>query len=386
MNFLEVMASVELVLESGGVPLIIGDSGIGKTALIKRICKEKKLHCVTIDANLLKEGEIGGLPTLEEYEIITNNANIKRKRTVYAVHNKLQEIEEKAAKDIDKEIVLFIDEINRCDHAVQQELMNIILNREINGFILPLNVKVVAAMNPSSNFNEYANSNYQVVEMDPAQEDRFVWLEMEADVNSWIKWGMEVEETYNGTGESNVDKSVLEFITSYPQYLNTPQSTEMIKATPRSWKRVSDSYRVFIKSSDRISNKIFFNVVKGNVGPSIAHEFCSFIENGNRIIISVEEILAMESITEDLKKIIQSESHTKLYLLAKNLLNSISHIEKNKKEIQLFSDMLQFYPLDLKLGLMREIKQDYKDTVYKKFLQNETFVNGYFSMFMQRED
>jgi hypothetical protein len=386
MNFLEVMACVELVLESGGVPLIIGDSGIGKTALIKRICKEKKLHCVTIDANLLKEGEIGGLPTLEEYEVTTNSGSIKRKRTVYAVHNKLQEIEAKAVKDSEEEIMLFIDEINRCDHAVQQELMNIILNREINGFILPSNVKVVAAMNPSSNFNENTNSNYQVVEMDPAQEDRFVWIEMEADVNSWIKWGMDLDKTYNVEGESNVDKAVLEFITSYPQYLNTPQSTEMVKATPRSWKRVSDSYRVFVKSSDRISNKIFFNVVKGNVGTSIAHEFCNFIENDNKTIISVEEILEMGSITEELKKIIRNESHTKLYLLAKNILNLVSDIEDNKREVQLFSDMLQFYPLDLKIGLMREIKQDYKHEVYKEFLQNETFVNGYFSIFMQRED
>lgn len=28
-------------------------------------------------------------------------------------------------------VLLFIDELNRCEHAVQQELMNLILNREI---------------------------------------------------------------------------------------------------------------------------------------------------------------------------------------------------------------------------------------------------------------
>ena len=38
--------------------------------------------------------------------------------------------------------MLFIDELNRCEHAVQQELMNLILNREINGFKMPEEVRV----------------------------------------------------------------------------------------------------------------------------------------------------------------------------------------------------------------------------------------------------
>ena len=38
--------------------------------------------------------------------------------------------------DKGRRVLLFIDEINRAEHAVQQELMNLILNREINGFSL----------------------------------------------------------------------------------------------------------------------------------------------------------------------------------------------------------------------------------------------------------
>lgn len=65
-------------------------------------------------------------------------------------------------------VLLFIDELNRCEHAVQQELMNLILNREINGYKLNKDVKILAAMNPS---NEYgAELDYQVVDMDPAQK------------------------------------------------------------------------------------------------------------------------------------------------------------------------------------------------------------------------
>ena len=35
MNFKDTLISAELVLETGEVPLIIGESGIGKTALAK---------------------------------------------------------------------------------------------------------------------------------------------------------------------------------------------------------------------------------------------------------------------------------------------------------------------------------------------------------------
>ena len=58
--------------------------------------------------------------------------------------------------------MLFIDEINRAEHAVQQELMNLILNREINGFLLDDRVRIIAAMNPEDSFD------YQTIDMDPA--------------------------------------------------------------------------------------------------------------------------------------------------------------------------------------------------------------------------
>ena len=81
MNYSDCLNAVSLVLESNEVPLIIGESGIGKTSLVKRIAKEKSYYLVTIDANLLKEGEIGGLPIVDN------------KTTVYATHHKLVEID-----------------------------------------------------------------------------------------------------------------------------------------------------------------------------------------------------------------------------------------------------------------------------------------------------
>ena len=149
MNFIDTLKSVDLILSTGEVPLIVGESGIGKTALANKLAKENDWSLIVIDGNLLKEGEIGGLPTIESYVGVNSNGyKTEKKTTVYAVHNKLREIDEEISKS--KTVLLFIDEINRCEHTVQQELMNLILNREINGYKLHDDVKILAAMNPSS--------------------------------------------------------------------------------------------------------------------------------------------------------------------------------------------------------------------------------------------
>ena len=52
MNFTDTLKSVELVLETGEVPLIVGDSGIGKTALAKTLAKNNNWSIISIDGKL----------------------------------------------------------------------------------------------------------------------------------------------------------------------------------------------------------------------------------------------------------------------------------------------------------------------------------------------
>jgi hypothetical protein len=383
MNYLEALMSVELVLESGGVPLLIGESGIGKTSLINRLCSKNKFYCIVIDGNLLKEGEIGGLPTVEEYSVMDGNTSIIRKRTVYAVHKKLQEIDEIIGRNVNCEILLFIDEINRCEHSVQQELMNIILNREINGYKIPDSVKVAAAANPSNKYDNYRDSEYQVVDMDPAQEDRFVWIEMESDVKSWISWGMEKGKFVNGSIAANIHEDVLEFISTFPDYLHTPYSQEMIKATPRSWERVSDAYRVYTYKHKNIPENVFYNVVKGNVGSSIAQEFCNYIQEAKQHLITPQDILDKEYIDDELKSIILKETHIRLYLIARNLLKYLED-RRDNNGMGIFSELLKLYPVDLRLGIMKEIKGTYS-TLYEEFLEKDSFLEAFFTIYSELE-
>ena len=369
MNFLETLKSVELVLATGEVPLIVGETGIGKTALAEKIAAENNWSLIVIDGNLLKEGEIGGLPTIEPYIRVNHKGDkVEKKSTVYAVHNKLREIDEEISKE--HTVLLFIDEINRCEHTVQQELMNLILNREINGYTLPEGVKIIAAMNPSSKYG--SEFDYQVVDMDVAQENRFVWLYMEPDYIQWLDWAI----------EAGLEPKVIEFISTFPEYL-LKINEEDIRATPRSYERISSIYKIYKQKKESVPRSIFLNVIRGNVGKLIAEEFVSFIESDYSALISYEDVFSGIALSESVIEKVKHESHTRLYLSAKNILKNLeANIQNGDSNycVDRLIAFLKIYPVDLTIGIMKDIKNSYPE-VYKQAIENEAFVESYFESY-----
>ncbi len=371
MNYTDTLKSVELVIATGEVPLLVGESGIGKTALAKEIAERNHWSLIVIDGNLLKEGEIGGLPTIESYvRVKENGERIEQKTTVYAVHNKLREIDQEIEKG--KGVLLFIDEINRCEHTVQQELMNLILNREINGYRLDQDVKILAAMNPSGKYG--AEFDYQVVDMDAAQENRFVWLYMEPDYLQWLDWAVDAE----------LEPKVIEFIMTFPEYLHRING-DAIRATPRSYERISKAYRAYREQGDSIPRTVFLNVLKGNVGKLIAEEFINFIEADYSPLITFEDVFQGNSIDEEVEMKIKSETHTRLYLSAKNVLKSLEAYvkiepEATEQRIDRLVEWLRLYPVDLRVGIMKDIRNSYRE-VYQCAIDKEAFVELYFDAY-----
>ncbi len=368
MNYIDTLKSVELVLATGEVPLLVGESGIGKTALAKQLAAEHHWSLVVIDGNLLKEGEIGGLPTIEAYAGADREGNTtERKTTVYAVHYKLREIDAELAKG--KTVLLFIDEINRCEHTVQQELMNLILNREINGYQLSAEVKLLAAMNPSGKYG--SNFDYQVVDMDAAQENRFVWLYMEPDYRQWTDWAM----------DTGLEPKVIEFISTFPEYL-MKTNEDGVSATPRSYERISKTLTLYLEKKDTIPRTVFLNVLRGNVGNMIAEELLSFLEAEHRPLLSYEDVFTAASLTGEIKEQLRQESHTRLYLIAKNILKALTdQLNTDDSDaavvIPRLIDFLTLYPIDLRVGIMKDIRNSYSK-VYQYAIENEAFVELYF--------
>lgn len=354
MNYTDTLQSVKLVLAAGAVPLLIGNTGIGKTALATEVAEENGWTLIDIDGNILKEGEIGGLPTVENGT------------TVYAIHHKLKAIDDAISQG--KTVLLFIDEINRCEHAVQQELMNLILNHEINGYHLSHDVRIIAAMNPTDTYD------YQTIEMDDAQKNRFVWLYMEPDYMQWLDWA----------AAHDIEPKVMEFISTFPDYLSQ-QNEDDINATPRSYERISSILRVYEERRSTISKAVFYNVICGNVGKVIAQEFVNFIESDATPLISYDDVFGVDTLSQETIDKIENESHTRLYLAAKNMLRrldtALAHEEiQAQPAIDRLVEYLHYYPVDLMIGIMKEIRNNTK-LVGACALENDSFVEAYFQTY-----
>ena len=267
------------------------------------------------------------------------------------------------AVDKGRQVLLFIDEINRAEHAVQQELMNLILNREINGFSFSDQVRIIAAMNPEDSFD------YQTIDMDPAQQNRFVWLYMNADYMQWIDWAI-------GAG---IEEKVIEFISSYPEYLNQRHEDD-IDATPRSFERVSGLYTIYKnQEGSAYSRDVFMNVIRGNVGKLIAEAFVSFIESDQEPLITFDDVLAavqkpgaIMSMAEQVK----SESPTRLYVAAKNMLHRLNR-NSNAEEVHHFIEFLTLYPGDLRVAVMKDLRNTY-ERVYAYAIEDDLFIDTFF--------
>lgn len=281
---------------------------------------------------------------MQEYEKKKEEVrnSLSESKTTYATFHLLSRIAEYCISNPDKGCILFIDELNRGSNEVMQELMNLILNREINGFKLPKNCKVVAAANPSSSFYDFRDSNYQVSELDDAQLARLSVICMEASERQWLSWGTEEGED----NEPNIQDEVTEFIASQPELLITKKSpTDDVNANPRSWYRVSETIKT-IKNNSKYTQKDLYNKIVGDVGATVATTFITFLRERKNPLITPEEIFTGK-FTQDKKDRIVNESYPRKLTILNNSMRYLSGLvrsakdgKKEKQKVDIFLELI----------------------------------------------
>ena len=81
---------------------------------------------------------------------------------------------------------------------------------------------------------------------------------------------------------------------------------------------------------------------------------------------------------------IKNESHTRLYISAMNILKTLENKIIEDKDSNFFInrliEFLEQYPIDLKVGIMKDMKISYNE-LYKKAIENEKFIDIYFQAY-----
>ncbi len=307
--------------------IMSGAHGIGKSSIVKQFAKDNNKHCVELFLSHMEMGDVLGLPRTSEIagvltttwsapdwiQAIINRAfppevalddlkfndaafekfviesstiaklhhAIPRStlNTLYAkfyglfddqlhlISNQTNIIYKKAI-----ECVLFLDELNRAPIDVRQGTMQLILEKELHCHKLPYingrQTQIVAAINPSD--------AYQTDELDPALLDRFVFLEVEADIKAFLEYAR----------AKNLNDIVRAYLGEHPKdiFTHTRDSKDPIGATPRSWEKMSD----FMQVIDQIQPEIQFDIFKGIIGTATASKFLQFFNNYSKVIKLVD--------------------------------------------------------------------------------------------------
>ena len=102
-------------------------------------------------------------------------------------------------------------------------------------------------------------------------------------------------------------------------------------------------------------------------------------------LISYEDVFSCETLSSSVIEKVKSESHTRLYLSAMNILKTLESNLKNddnisENYINRFIEFLKLYPVDLMVGIMKDIKSNYIN-IYSKAIENEEFVELYFESY-----
>ena len=313
--------------------IMSGAHGIGKSSIVKQFAKENNKHCVELFLSHMEMGDVLGLPRTAEVagvltttwsapdwiqaiinrafppevaienlqfndaafeKFVINSSSIERLHhaipratlnTLYATFyglfdDQLHLISNQTNLTYKKsvECVLFLDELNRAPIDVRQGTMQLILEKELHCHKLPYingrQTQIVAAINPAS--------DYQTDELDPALLDRFVFLEVEADVKAFLEYAR----------AKNLNDIVRAYLAEHPKdiFTHSRDSKDPIGATPRSWEKMAD----FMQVIDKIQPEIQFDIFKGIIGTATASKFLQFFNNYSKVIklADVEKAIA----------------------------------------------------------------------------------------------
>ena len=316
-----------------------GKHGIGKSDIIKQILAEMGYSVICLFVGQMADaGDAIGLPDKIEATFTVRDPKTGVIRTETG---RITKFAPPAwwPRDPDAKVAIFLDEANRGKPELNQCLMDMLLNRELNGNALPDACRIFGAWNPID------DGFYQVEEPDPAWLDRWNVYTLDPTPEEWSDWAW----------KAGVNNLVIGFIMENREFLDPyiSSSKEILKKykagsvlpSRRSWHRVSQ-----ILNDARDANDQFWvdsdsglgllkEIVSGIVGVHAASAFGNYVRTkGRGITIGVmmtdwkseyEKIIKRMSVQEQLQMNNQLEffivENEKDMTAHKNLLDKYSH-------------------------------------------------------------
>ena len=235
--------SMELVLLSKqGVPCLIGNTGVGKTDMVKQLAEMYKKNLVVINTSVMNADDLAGYPYLDK----------KSNKMKWGIPDWFP---------TEKDSMIFLDEFNRADKQVINALMPLLLSGELHhGAKLPEDTWIVVAMNPDSEDYDMVNSFD-----DLAISSRLVKLVVNNDGLAWSDWA---ERTLNNwENRKDYRSDLIKHMRTYIDYNNTSINIEQLPNNRSFTKAIGMiSYVLDNCKLDYFTVEVVLNALKGILG------------------------------------------------------------------------------------------------------------------------
>ncbi len=241
------------------VPLHIwGACGVGKSQIVAQVATDLDYDFLDVRAVQLDPVDLRGLP------------RIAADQTEWAPPRFLPN----TGKGI-----LFLDELTSAPQMTQAGCYQLVLDRKLGEYRLPDGWVVIAAGNPASERGVH-------FAMPRPLRNRFVHLELEADLDDWCKWAV----------KACVRPEIIAFLRFKPDLLHTADATSDANAwpTPRSWEMASNVLSGIARRQKTAllagTSEFEAQLLDGTVGQAAASELVAFLRLF-RQLPSIDEIL-----------------------------------------------------------------------------------------------
>lgn len=240
--------------------LLRGDHGIGKSQLGRQLAAvvaeglgidPDDYEVIDRRLSQVSEGDIIGLPSTDG-EVTRFNPPDWYKRACTTA------------------CFLFLDELNRATPEVMQAAFQIVLDRELNGWKLHPDTRVMSAVN--------ASAAYNVNEIDPALLSRFWVIDLAPTVKDFTTWGR--TENKKKSYGFNCLPLVVDFIAAEEKWLDPPKEAEPGKkhVDRRAWERLGDAL-AFAGLGDSPADDLFYPICLGYIGVEASIKFVDFAKS-----------------------------------------------------------------------------------------------------------
>jgi len=231
---------------------------------------------------------------------------------------------------------ILLDELNRADMPVMKQMMNVILERNVNGYQLPWWTQIVCAINPAGQETEYATS-----ELDAAQWSRLLGINVQINQDEFIDYGLEA----GLNAELLESLSVLPGETFNPMPKFTSPIEDKLSGDPRAWEMVSkildyfdEAYKSGLFSYEETHDeegvyqyeKDLESLIAGKVGVTTATTIIAFLKDTSKHV-KASEVITLKSPT--INKEIAAKIGKMKFLTQKTVCDNVaSYVLNNNDE------------------------------------------------------